>query len=262
MAEYSKIILEEIAYGAIALSFNDPERRNAMSEEMATEFSSALKELSKDESLRLLVIRGEGQAFSSGGDLDMLEAKTRQGKEENEKIMLKFYNSFLAVRELNVPVIAALNGHAVGAGLCLALACDIRVGKDGSKFGLNFVRLGLHPGMGVTYFLPRLIGSAFAAELLFRGMLLSAEEAYSIGLINHFYAADDFENELGLLIEDILSAGPESLRQLKQTLRDYSEEDLASVLSREAKCQAINYASSEFVEGILAARGKRRPRFR
>ena len=150
-------------------------------------FSPASKSSKQDARLRVVVVRGAGKAFSAGGDLEMLEKKTELSKEENHRRMLTFYNQFLSIRELNVPVIAALNGHAVGAGLCFSLACDVRIAKDGAKLGLNFVRLALHPGMGVTYYLPRILGIDLASELLLaEELFLQTRPKTSVLLITSF----------------------------------------------------------------------------
>src|SRR5262249_10307005 len=154
---------------------DDPEARNAMGEEMAAQFLRAAGELKNDRSVRVVVLTGRGRAFSGGGNLDMLETKTRIAKEENQRLMREVYRSFISILEIDVPVIAAVNGHAIGAGLCLALACDLRIASADAKLGLNFVHLGLHPGMGATYFVPRLVGDARAAELLYSGATISAE---------------------------------------------------------------------------------------
>ena len=247
--------------GVEQLLLNDPESRNAMSPEMAAEFESAVTDLKARLDLKLVVLRGAGRAFSAGGHLDMLEAKCQIKPEENKKGMLKFYRQFLSIAELEVPVLAALNGHAVGAGLCVALACDFRIASAAAKLGLNFVRLGLHPGMGVTHFLPRLVGPARASELLAAGRIVPAEEGFQLGIVNAVVAADEFDAEVERWIDDILAGGPLTLRQLKQTLRDSLGRSLEENLQREAECQAENYAGAEFREGISAAKEKRPPKF-
>lgn len=247
--------------GVVVLELNDPDSRNAMSDAMADEFLSRTVSLAQDASLRAVILTGIGSAFSGGGHLDMLFEKTKLDRDENRDLMESFYTRFLSIRSIPVPVIAAINGHAVGAGLCLALGCDIRIAVTEAKLGMNFVLLGLHPGMGATYFLPRLVGVARANELLFAGKIISATEAEKIGLVNHVVAADKLWPTVTELAESIASAGPIAIRQLKASLVHSEGSNLAECLKREADCQAENYAGAEFMEGISAARDKRKAKF-
>ncbi|MFN8388927.1 MAG: enoyl-CoA hydratase/isomerase family protein [Bdellovibrionota bacterium] len=247
--------------GVFELELNDPSSRNAMSEEMAAEFYQRVLALRENPEVRVLVLTGAGQAFSGGGHLDMLFEKTKLSREKNRELMELFYRQFLSVRDLDVPVIAKVNGHAVGAGLCLAMACDIRIAAEEAKLGLNFVQLGLHPGMGATYFLPRLVGAARAAELLFSGKIITAKYAAEIGLVNECVAGDTLSPKVAELAQTIASAGPEAVRALKASLRLSEQLPLAECLRRESGCQARNYVGAEFLEGITAAKEKRKPRF-
>lgn len=248
--------------GVVTLSLTDPATRNAMSELMAGEFESVVLGLCKRRDIRVVVLRGAGEVFSGGGNLDMLFEKTKISREENKLRMQAFYQSFLSVLEIPVPVIAAINGHAMGAGLCLTLACDFRVVRSGARLGLNFVHLGLHPGMAATYFLPRLVGSARARELLFTGRVLTAEYAAEIGLVNHVVSESSFDVFVQEKANMIASAGPQAVRELKATLRDMEGRSLSDCLLRESECQALDFAGREFLEGINAAREKRPAKFR
>ncbi len=252
----------EISGYLATITLNDPENRNAMSEAMSEQFAQAVAQLKQQKDVRVAVLTGAGKAFSGGGHLEMLEAKTRVSREENERLMNVFYANFLSVRDLEIPVIAAMNGHAMGAALCLALACDIRIAVKEAKLGLNFVLLGLHPGMGATYFVPRLLGSARAAELLYTGAIVSAEDAKTLGLVNRVVEAES----LGSAVQDtanlISSGGPQAIRELKASLRTAEFATLETCLKREAACQAIDYVGAEFAEGIAAAKEKRKPSFK
>lgn len=259
MSELVKIEFEQ--HGIARIVLNDPATRNAMSEAMAEQFAAAVQSLGLRSDLRVVVLTGAGESFSGGGHLDMLFAKTQLAPDENQSRMELFYSQFLSLRELPVPVVAALNGHAVGAGLCLALACDLRLANEPSKFGVNFVHLGLHPGMGATKLLPEVVGAAWAAELLFTGRIITASEAVRIGLVHHMYSPDAFQDQVLHVVQNIAQAGPQAVRALKRSLRLSREDSLAACLKREAECQARSYASSEFLEGITAAREKRKPRF-
>lgn len=241
------------------LTLNDPENLNAMSEAMAAEFREVTKRL-KGEGPIAIILTGAGRAFSAGGDLKMLEAKTKLSPEENRRRMLEFYDSFLGILKLNVPLIAAINGHAVGAGLCLASACDIRIASDGAKLGVTFTKLGLHPGMGATYFLPRLLGTSLARELMITGRMLMAEDALRAGLVSRVVKPEELLPAAYALCAEISGCGPLSVQQVLESLR-LETSDLSSALQREATCQSVNYSSDEFKEGVRAVIEKRAPKF-
>jgi enoyl-CoA hydratase len=174
--------------------------------------------------------------------------------------MRAFYESFLSIREVPVPTIAALHGHALGAGLCFALGCDIRIAADDAKMGVTFVRVGLHPGMGATHLLERAIGAACSADLLLTGRVVDALEGLRMGLVSAVYPAQDLLAAARRLAEQLASAAPVALRQTKDTLR--RSRSLDDALDREALCQAIDYASGDVSEAIAAFREKRKPVFR
>ena len=180
----------------VTLTFNDPSHLNAMTQAMGEAFATCVTELAGDPSLRAVVLTGAGRAFSAGGDLTMIESRAAAGAANGPRGrgairdgMRSFYKLFLAVREIPCPTIAAVNGAAIGAGLCVALACDVRIASSEAKLGLNFTQLGLHPGMGATWTLPRLVGGARAAEILFSSRIFTGAEAATIGLVNRAVAA-------------------------------------------------------------------------
>lgn len=257
----SLVLYETIANSIGKITLNDPENLNAMSEEMAGEFSALISRLKAESDLRALILTGSGRAFSAGGDLQMLFKKTKKSEEDNRRIMLEFYDSFLCMLSLHVPIVAAVNGHAIGAGLCLASACDVRVVGGKAKLGFTFTKLGLHPGMGATYFLPRIVGSDVALELMATGRVLEAESAYEVGLVSKLVETEKVVDEALVIAEEIASCGPLSVRQLVESLRG-DKAALQAALDREADCQAVNYASAEFKEGLQAVIDKRRPEFK
>lgn len=255
------VLLEDGPNGLATITLNDPENLNAMSEAMADEFSQLVKTLRlRAVPPRVIILTGAGRAFSAGGDLGMLERKQKLSPEENRSRMISFYESFLGIRALNVPLIAAINGSAIGAGLCVASACDMRVAAAGVKLGFTFVKLGLHPGMGATYFLPRILGPAMAAELMFTGRVIDASRAGELGLVTHIVPGERVITAAEELAAEICGAGPLAIRDLVETLRGDARE-LYAALEREASAQARSYASEEFKEGLRAAREKRPPHF-
>jgi enoyl-CoA hydratase/carnithine racemase len=248
------------AQGIATLTLHDEANLNAMSDEMAAEFAAAIATLKTIPALRAVILTGAGKAFSAGGHLGMLEAKQTKSAEENRKGMLAFYDSFLRMRELKVPLIAAINGAAVGAGLCVACACDIRIAATSAKLGFTFLKLGLHPGMGATYFVPHIVGESIATELLLTGRIISAEEGFRIGMLSKICAPESLMSEAKAIIQEMLSCGPEASQQLLKTMRGDGAQ-LKKALEREAECQSVNYASAEFAEGIAAMKERRSAHF-
>lgn len=256
-----KVTFEELPGKIARIWFNDPDSLNAMSLAMAEEFRTLVNKLaSRPDSFHAVILSGKGKAFSAGGDLQMLEAKTLLSLEENRSKMIEFYNSFLTIRNLKVPLIAAINGAAIGAGLCLASACDIRICVDSARLGFTFVKLGLHPGMGGTFFLPQVVGVSRARELLLTGRVIDAVEALRIGLVSETVSAEKIQERALQIAHEIAANGPQSVAQVLETLR-YDNGALSDALQREAQCQALNYTSEQFKEGIRAVREKRAPQF-
>ncbi len=251
----------DLSSHCLRITFNDPANLNAMGEEMAAEFSALVENLRvKNNACRCIVLTGAGRAFSAGGNLEMLEKKQQLSESENQRLMLKFYHSFLGILSLNIPLVAAINGHAIGAGLCLAAACDVRIASDQAKFGVTFTRLGLHPGMGGTFFLPRVLGYPAAAELMLSGRVIDAAEALRMGLVSRVVPAAELNAQAEGLAAEIASCGPEANRAVLQTLRAGST-TLAAALERESSCQSLSYKSAEFKEGVRAAIEKRKAIF-
>lgn len=265
-----ELILLERDGDVAVLTFNDPDRRNAMTEAMGEAFAARIAELSRDATLRALVLTGAGRAFSAGGDLDFIQAKADAGRadpggptqRQNREDMRAFYRLFLAVRELPCPSVAAIQGAAVGAGLCVALACDLRVVARDARLGVNFARLGIHPGMGATWTLPRLVGPAHAADLLLTGRLLDGDEAARIGLANRALEREDVLPEALSLARQIAEAAPAAVRGTRAALERAMDATLEDQLSFEADRQAECYETDDLREGLAAAREKRAPRFR
>lgn len=238
-----------------------PEKQNAMSSEMGQAMRAAVERINACGEARVVVLTGEGRAFCAGGDFDVLESNSQRSPEENRLGMLEFYRSFLSIIRVRVPTIAKLHGAAVGAGLCLAMACDLRLAASEAKLGANFVRVGLHPGMGCTLLLPRLVGAAKAAELTYTGQLVSGDEAARIGLVNRAVPRGDLDNETNALVEQLTAVAPIALMQAKATLLSPLLSSLDEALNREANAQAIDFATADLREAVSAFRSGRPPTF-
>jgi enoyl-CoA hydratase/carnithine racemase len=168
--------------GVAIVAFNSPASLNNLTVTMGQQFEATIAALSLLPSLRAVVLTGQGKSFSAGGDLKFLQERAADSPINNAVTMRAFYRRFLSLRTLPVPVVAAVNGSAIGAGFAVALACDMRLYADDSKVGLTFTQLGLHPGMGSTHFLPALIGHEKAARMLLTGEVVSGPQAVALGL--------------------------------------------------------------------------------
>jgi enoyl-CoA hydratase len=254
-------IRKEVKDRICTLTLNEPEKLNAMSEEMAEEFREAIKELRTDPEPRVLILTGAGRAFSAGGNLKRMLERAQSRVTDVRKFVLEFYKSFLTITDLEIPTIAAVNGHAIGAGGCLALACDMRIAARDSKIGFTFAKIGLHPGMGAEYFLSRTVGRAATFELLMTGDLLSAEEAHRIGLVNSVVPTDELMGRTRTLAEKIASMPVLPIRMLKESIDSAMRSSLMDTIQKENDYQAITYMSEDIKEGILAVMERRKPRF-
>jgi len=253
----------------VILTFNDPERRNAMTAAMGEAFAEEIAGLATDESVRAVILTGRGRAFSAGGDLGMIQdradearARPRVGRRGVREFMRAFYQLFLSVRDLPCPTLAAVNGHAIGAGLCVALGCDVRYVAEGARLGLNFTKLGLHPGMGATWTLPRLVGPERAAELLYTSRVLDGAEAARIGLASRALPAADVLPAAVETAREIASCAPVAVRGVKRALQRTELASLEDQLSFEANEQSVCFETDDVCEGIAAARERREPSFR
>lgn len=250
--------------GVAVVTLHDPRRRNAMTPAMGDALRDAFLGLASDDGLRVAVLTGTPPAFSAGGDLGMLDDHARRTRDDGFDAtdeMRGFYDRFLALRRLPVPVVAAINGHAVGAGLCVALACDLRLVAHEAKVGLNFSRLALHPGMGGSWFLPRILGEQVAARWLYTGELVGGTQAAAEGLALESLPAEEVLPAAIDLAERIAAASPLVVRQLRATLAASPTNDLEEQLDLEAAMQAVNYGTADLVEGLAAVRDRRDPEF-
>jgi enoyl-CoA hydratase len=175
--------------------------------------------------------------------------------------MIAFYRAWLSIRRLEVPTIAAVNGHAIGAGLCLALACDLRYAADSAKLGVPFVKLGMHAGMAATYLLPNVVGPAHARDLLLTGRIVDADEALRLGLVSGVRPADGFLDAVLETARGIAATAPIPSRLTTVALRDGGHADFEAAVQWEALAQPITLATADLQEGIRAAQEKRAPRF-
>jgi enoyl-CoA hydratase len=254
--------LERPSPGVARLVLDNPAQRNAMSDDMTRSWGLAIDHLAADRDVRVVVVTGEGTAFCSGGDPRWIASEPDASVDQLRTRMIAFYRAWLAIRRLEVPTIAAVNGPAVGAGLCLALACDLRYAAAGARFSAPFVRLGMNPGMAATSLLPDVVGEANARELLLTGRTVDADEALRLGLVSRLFADDAFPEEIQAIADGIAATAPIASRYTTVAMRGGGHRDLEAAVQWEALAQPVTLATEDLQEGVLAAREKRSPRFR
>jgi enoyl-CoA hydratase/carnithine racemase len=253
--------VERLDDGVILVTLDLPDRRNAMSEAMTASWSTLMEELRTDDSVRCVVITGAGSAFCSGGDVSWIGSEPEATVDALRSRMLPFYRSWLTVRDLEVPTIAAVNGAAIGAGLVLALACDLRYAADDAKLAVPFTSLGMHPGMATTWLLPEVVGLPVARDLLLTGRTVTGDEAVALGLVNAAVPRKDVLDHAIQVASGIARNAPIATRLTKIALANGGHASYDAALQWEALAQPLTLATSDLHEGLAALRERRRPRF-
>jgi len=256
------VLLESVQDGVALLVMNRPDKLNALNNELATALNQAFERTGKDDSVRVVVLTGAGRAFCAGGDLGMI-GKGREARDPKqlEPILRAGMDAVLRMRTIGQPVIAAVNGAAAGAGMNIALAADIRISAEEAMFGQNFAKVGLFPDYGGTFFLPRLVGPAKAAELFYTGDMIDAREAFRLGLVNRVVPAAQLESEVKAYAAKLAAGPPLAMRAVKQALFGADQEALKNALEAEVVQQMRCFASEDSLEGIHAFFEKRAPNF-
>lgn len=248
--------------GVVTLTLALPERRNAMTAELTTLWGATVAALRADTSVRAVVVTGDGSVFCAGGDLSWIEAAADGTPGSVRERMMPFYRTWLSIRELEVPVLAAVNGPAIGAGLCLALACDLRWAVPSARFAAPFTGLGMHPGMAASFLLTESVGVVRAREMLYTGRSLVGEEALSWGLLNGVCAPESLLSEVLSVAHQIAATAPLAVRLTKAGLMAGTSRTFDDALAWEAIAQPVTMAGADFQESLDARREKRQPRFR
>ena len=245
----SKISLDVNAQGVATMTLTDPERRNAMGHEMAQQMIATTADLQEDADIRALVVTGEGKGFCAGADLPVLFGDSTRSVADIRDELQGYYAAFLSVKALPFPTIAAVNGAAVGAGLNLAMACDIRVAGTHAKFGATFSKIGLHPGGGCTWFLVRAMGASKALRTLLLGDLLDAKESVDLGL------AEGPEDDCVAVASDLANRFADVDGQLARHIKRcvgiaVETDDLGAVLEYESWAQASSATSEQLRQWV------------
>ena len=258
---YENILVSE-SDGIMTITLNRPEKLNAFIGHMRRDLAEALEHGGSERSIRVVVITGAGRSFCAGGDVEFTaQLMDRHDSEEFSRILGAGRRVILAIRQMTKPVIAAVNGVAAGAGCNLALACDFRIASTAATFTQSFVKVGLNPDWGGTYFLPRLVTPNKACELFFLGETINAEEAARLNIVNQVVLPEDLDNTVQRLAERLRAAPPIAIAAAKQAVYMSEAQDLEEMLRYETEAQLRCFESDDGHEGVRAFLEKREPRF-
>lgn len=254
-------VLYAVHNGVATLTLNRPDVFNALNAQLFDELMAALRQAERDPAVRCIVITGTGKAFCSGQDLREVPIDATAAAMIGERLRTRYNPLVLKLRTLGKPVVAAVNGVAAGAGLSLALACDLRIAAAEARFSAAFVKIGLIPDCGMTYFLPRLVGPSRALRMALTGETLDADTALAWGLVEEVAPPDGFAAAVDTL-SAALAAGPAlAQRLIKRAFVHADTTSLEHMLEYEAQAQQLAGAHPDFAEGVAAFRAKRPAHF-
>ena len=257
---YETLYLEK-DQSVCVITLNKPDRLNAIDPKLISELTLAAEEISRDEEVRAVILTGAGRAFCAGGDVKTLLADADGPSDLTERAR-NGARMVSAMRNIPKPVIAAVNGPAIGGGCILAMACDIIIASEEASFGSGFVSLGLHPDSGGIYLLTCLIGVARACEFIFTGKIIDAREAERIGMINQVVPKDKLDDTVKGLASRLAQGPTKAIGLAKSTLYQQLTMDMNSALELEAISAGLCFATEDAQEGINAFVEKRKPVFR
>jgi enoyl-CoA hydratase/carnithine racemase len=258
-----KCLLYDVQNGIATLTMNRPERLNALGDTLRDDLYDAIVRASNDPDVRVIILTGAGRGFCSGGDVKAMNEAKEQRRVQPllEKVAPLRDRAVLAMRDAPQPIIAAVNGPAAGAGMNIALACDMRIASTTARFGETFVKRGLHVDWGGTYFLPRLVGMAKACELIFTGRVIDAEEALALGIVSQVVPPEQLMPAVLTIARAIAEGPPVAIRLAKRALYRNQDVDLRAALEFETYAQNICAETEDAKEGIRAFVEKRAPQF-
>jgi enoyl-CoA hydratase/carnithine racemase len=249
----------------VVARLNRPEKKNAQNEEMQDLLCAALRSANEDSGVSCFILTGAGDAFCSGGDLGRRAneegAEGPTPLERMNRLHSVTHKVARAVEEFEKPLIAAVNGAAVGAGMDLSLMCDIRFAAKSARFSEAYVRIGLLPGNGGCYFLPRIVGIARALELLWTGDFLSADEALAMGIVSRVYDDDQLMSETLAFAQRLAQGAPIVQREIKKLLYQSLHTDLRTSLRAVSAHMAVVQSTDDYKEAIAAYKERRPPKF-
>lgn len=259
-------LVYEVDGHVVTLTLNRHETRNAISEdEMVNALVAACDKINADQNIRVAILTGTGSAFSSGGNVKDMKDKAGMFGGTATEIRDGYRNGIqripLAVNALEVPIIAAVNGPAIGAGCDLTMMCDMRIASEKAIFAESFVKVGLIPGDGGAWFLPRVIGVSRANEMAFTGEPVNAEKALAWGMVSEVVAPEDLMTAARALADRVAANPPSALRMTKRLIKEGQNAELAPLLEMSASFQALAHQTKDHAEAVDAILEKRKPNF-
>ncbi|OUM90736.1 MAG: enoyl-CoA hydratase [Bacillus thermozeamaize] len=267
-------LLFEVKEGIATLTLNRPEARNAFSAEMIRLWREALEEVRDNDAIRVMVLTGNGKAFCAGGDVKaMLNGKgfiggvgeeedfVSTGLQRKNALWKHIQRIPLLMEEIDKPTLAAINGDAIGAGLDMALQCDLRFASDQARFAEGYVNVGIVPGDGGGYYLPRIIRLDHALELLWTGRMLDAKEAFELGLVTRVVPHEQLLDETYALAERLARGPQQAIRMIKRTVYQGLKTDLRTSLDMVSSFMGLVTELPDYQEGLKSIVEKRKPRF-
>lgn len=256
------LILEERDGSVLTIRLNRPDRLNALNVELGAALAASLRRAGDDATVRAVVLTGAGRAFCGGGDVGVLrDARTRNASNELAALVSSGKDIVLTLATMPKPVLASVNGPAAGGGANLAIACDFRIASEQANFGQSFAKLGLYPDFGGTFYLPRLVGPARAAELFYSGEMISAAECLRLGIYNRVVPADQLVAETKTAAAALAAGPPIAARFVKERLFGSNRAELEKALDEEIRRQVECFNSEDCAEGLASFFEKRRPQF-
>lgn len=260
MTDRDRKLLVTLAGGIKRITFNRPERRNSVDGEMIQSLLAAIRESTED-GTRVVILTGAGESFCAGADLAATSASDIASYDVTAAIRENVNPTVLAMRSLSIPVIARVHGHAVGVGFNYALACDMILASEQALFGQVFIKIGLMPDGGSTYFLPRLVGYHKTFELMATGDQIDAQEALRLGIVNKVLPLEQLDSTVDELAARLAAAPRIALANIKAGLNREAQNELAAALDFEAVNQDACFHSQDFIEGVSAFMQKRKAVF-
>ncbi len=265
LQSFDDLIVEVKNDHELWIKLNNPEQMNAITLPMVDSLVRVLTHADFDKNIRVIVLSGEGRAFCAGGDIKAMATKTGMFAGESNELRSRYQHGIQripkCIEELSVPVVALVNGAAVGAGCDLAMMCDLRIGNSHSKFAETFTRMGLVPGDGGTFFLQRVIGYSKAMQMFLTGSMITGKDAFHFGLLSYFFEDSSFEVESNKIIKSICEQSPIAQKLTKKSMKMAYLNDLHSCLDQLAAYQGISQRTSDHFEALKSFQEKRTPHF-
>jgi 2-(1,2-epoxy-1,2-dihydrophenyl)acetyl-CoA isomerase len=264
MTESTELVVFSIEGNVMTITLNRPDQMNALNLPTLRQLETAIVRANVEDEVRCIVLTGAGRAFCAGADVKEWGSGESAVAEATpvEDWVTVAHRIVARLYRMPKPVIAAVNGVAVGAGLDIALACDFRIASDRARFGSVYIRLGIPPDAGASFFLPRIVGITKAKELIYTGRIIEAEEAVAIGLVGRVVTAETLASEVAAFAAELASGPTIAIGMAKENIQEHWTLSIESALRSEKRAERLSSTTADHAEGLLAVNEKRQPLFR